>query len=159
VKNQTLSKQCANSINRVQQFATDAFVLGQYKAQLETLTKADQARVKQHLVDALQHLHSMDIILNREEYKSSKRATTAAVSRRLKVVSTSESYGLGASLPIIEANKVVAEFGVVKTEPKKEKTPSEAKAKKPAAKKPAAKKSAKTPAKAKTAKKPVAKKS
>jgi len=154
VKNQTLSKQCANSINRVQQFATDGFVLGQYKTQLESLTKADQARVKQHLVDALQHLHSMDIILNQEEYKSSKRSTTAAVSRRLKVVSTSESYGLGASLPIIEANKVVAEFGVVKTEPKKEKTPSEAKAKKPAAKK-----SAKTPAKAKTAKKPVAKKS
>ena len=155
MKNQTLSKQCANSINRVQQFATDAFVLGQYKSQLESLTKADQARVKQHLVDALQHLHSMDIILNREEYKASKRSTTAAVSRRLKVVSTSESYGLGASLPIIEANKVVAEFGVVKTEPKKkEKTPSEAKAKKPAAKK-----SAKTPAKAKTAKKPVAKKS
>ena len=154
MKNQTLSKQCANSINRVQQFATDAFVLGQYKPQLESLTKADQARVKQHLVDALQHLHSMDIILNQEEYKSSKRSTTAAVSRRLKVVSTSESYGLGASLPIIEANKVVAEFGVVKTEPKKEKTPSEAKAKKPAAKK-----SAKTPAKAKTAKKPVAKKS
>ena len=154
MKNQTLSKQCANSINRVQQFATDAFVLGQYKTQLEGLTKANQARVKQHLVDALQHLHSMDIILNQEEYKSSKRSITAAVSRRLKVVSTSESYGLGASLPIIEANKVVAEFGVVKTEPKKEKTPSEAKAKKPAAKK-----SAKTPAKAKTAKKPVAKKS
>ena len=139
----------------MQQFATDGFVLGQYKTQLESLTKADQARVKQHLVDALQHLHSADIILNREEYKSSKRATTAAVSRRLKVVSTSESYGLGASLPIIEANKVVAEFGVVKTEPKKkEKTPSEAKAKKPAAKKPA-----KAPAKAKTAKKTVAKKS
>lgn len=149
MKNQTLSKQCANSINRVQQFATDGFVLGQYKSQLEGLSKANQARVKQHLVDALQHLHSADIILNQEEYKSSKRSTTAAVSRRLKIVSTSESYGLGASLPIIEANKVVAEFGVVKTEPKKEKTPTEAKAKKPA----------KTSAKAKTAKKPVAKKS
>ena len=154
MKNQTLSKQCANSINRVQQLATDGFVLGQYKTQLEMLPKARQKLVKQHLVKALQHLHSADILLNHEEYKESKRATTAAVSRRLKVVSTSEAYGLGASLPIIEENKIVAEFGVVKTEPKKEKTPTEAKAKKPAAKK-----SAKTPAKAKTAKKPVAKKS
>ena len=56
MKNQTLSKQCANSTNRVQQLATHGFVLGQYKSELEALTKADQKRVAQHLVDALQHL-------------------------------------------------------------------------------------------------------
>tara|TARA_Y100000361_G_C11159216_1_gene346081 strand:+ start:1115 stop:1549 length:435 start_codon:yes stop_codon:yes gene_type:complete len=144
----------------VQQLATHGFVLGQYKSELEALTKADQKRVAQHLVDALQHLQSADVLLNRAEYADSKRATTACQGRRLKIAATAQALGLGTELSIIEGNKVVAEFGVVKTEPKKkEKTPTEAKAKKPAAKKPAAKKAAKAPAKAKTAKKPVAKKS
>ncbi len=132
MKNQTFEKNCANSVNRVQQLLMDVLCLDQY-GNSAALVKSGAAA---HLAVALENLIVFDLKANSSTYLTSKRSVTAVRSRVLKARSTAGQVKL--TTPLLEADDV-QNFGLPA---KKEATPAEAKGKKAAAKKPAAKKPA-----------------
>ena len=138
MKNQTMEKNTANTVNRVQQLLTDVLILNQYGNSKQLI----DSNAASHLVAALEQIAIFDLKANEAVYRASKRSTTAAASRVSKATASAQQT-TGAKLTKLQT--ALKEF-MPKPE-KTEATPAQAKAKKPAAKKPAAKAAPKKSAK------------